>query len=679
MKYFLALLLVLTVGCKKDPYPNSGVITTIAPQTPAEVRPAISADIPDNVDFKEGSETSITLRAVVPSPGKPVITIEKLPVGANFDGEKFTLTWTPDYFAGNVSNDPTQKVRIYPVVVWIRSSEDEVQAVRKTLNLVVYDVPRAINVPSSASFNVTENEPASYTFSIDNPDYASGPFDVSLSDFPANSNLVKISSTDYRIDFTPDYQHVNVNRDRSCSGSGPCREYNSRILVLNPAGHKFEKKVTIKVIDKRVAPKAVAVDHIEQGLDVSFQVGGYDLNSEVTPTIEMTSITPTSGRFVIDMSQDTATYSSVARITWTDLPPALNGSTQIFNFKVCALDTNARSRNCVNKTVQIDIRVRERLAPVINRATWTIGDMKYLNFKQAVDYKVNIYDAQDRSAKTTVEIFPESIRSNVTWNRDVLSVRFDKTGIFQFNVTATSQYGVRSIEGFVVEVFPENRGTVLLLSDSSRDKEVQFYRKHFKGLEVVNPFLQELGTRLLSGRDTVVVGTSVLADPESKPMVQQAVNSIKNVVIASPMIKNLPDALYKQITDEFKIAVVARYLDIPGAPALKDMSFVTRYDFEVPKAPVYLTQSSSVESISPMIFSTGVDTNNCDDVLEIADALKLNRFKVGVICDRPGSGRLALLGTEWADLKSSEADDDKIPSKWLKTMMTGGLSFNEEF
>jgi hypothetical protein len=668
MKYFLALLLVLTVGCKKDPYPNTGIITTYAPQTPEEVRPAISADIPDNVDFKEGASTAITLRAVVPAPGKPVISIEKLPEGAIFDPLTLTLTWTPDFFAGNVLNDPSIKVNIYPVIVWIRSSEDEVQAVRKTMNLVVYDVPRPITVPSAATFNVTETEPASYTFSIENSDYAKGPFDVSLTDFPVNSNLVKINDTDYRIDFNPDYQHVNVSRH------GSNRIYNSRILVLNPAGHKLEKKITIKVIDKRIAPKAVAVDQVEQGLDVSFQVGGYDLNSEVPPTITLTSAKPTVGKFVLDMSQDPLTYSSVARINWTDLPPSLNGSSQIFTFSICALDSSARPRNCVNKTVQIDIRVRERLAPVIARSSWTIGDMKYLNFKQAADYRVDVYDAQDRNAKTTVEIFPESIRSSVVWRNNLLSVKFDKAGIYQFNVTATSQYGVRAIEGFVVEVFPENRGTVLLLSDSSRDKEVQFFRKNFKYLEVVNPFLQVLGTRLLAGRDTLIVGTSVLVDPESQEPVQLAADAIKNIVIASPMIKNLPTKLYKQITDDFKVAVVARYLDIPGAPALKDMSFVTRVDFDVPKGAVNLAQNATTESASPMIFSTGVDTNNCDDVLEVADALKLNRYKIGVICDRPGSGRLALLGTEWADLKATEADDGNMPTLWLRTMLNAGLT-----
>jgi hypothetical protein len=226
----------------------------------------------------------------------------------------------------------------------------------------------------------------------------------------------------------------------------------------------------------------------------------------------------------------------------------------------------------------------------------------------------------------------------------------------------------------VVEVFPETRGTVLLLSDSSRDKEVQFYRKHFKSVEVVNPFLQELGTRLLSGRDTLVVGTSVLVDTESRAAVQLAANSIRNIVIASPLIKNLPTGLYKQITDDFKVTVVARYLDIPGAPNLKDMSFVTRVDFDVPKAAIYLGQNASTESASPMIFSTGVDTNNCDDVLEVADALKLNRYKIGIICDRPGSGRLALLGTEWADLKATDADDANMPTEWLKTMLKAGLT-----
>lgn len=671
--------MVFTVGCNKNPYPEEGLFTTTPPATPDVVRPAISADIPDNVDFKEGKETAVTLRAVVPGPGKPVVTIEKLPEGAVFNAENLTLTWTPDFSAGNVANDPMAKVNIYPVVVWVRSSEDEVQAVRKSMNLVVYDRPRAINVISEETFEVTESQSGSLEFTVENEDYAKGPFDISLGDFPPNVVLVKLTDKKYRIDLAPDYQHVNVRQHTSCyNWKGACREYQSRIVASNPAGHKVEKKVKIKVIDKRIAPKAVAVEELEQGLDVNFQVGGYDLNSEVSPSIELLSRTPEVGKFKIDNVQDDASYSTVARVSWTDLPPSMNGTQTTFGFKVCALNESGNRNNCSTKTVKVTVKIQERLGPLINRSSWTIGEMKYLNFRQSADYKVDVIDAHDRRLRPVVEIFPESMRQFVSWRNGLLSVNFSKAGIFQFNLVATSQYGVKSIEGFVVEVFPETRGQVLLLSDSSRDKEVQFYRKHFQNLEVVNPFLQDLGVRLLSGRKTLVVGTSVLADPESKTKVKEASDAIRNIVVASSLVQNLPDSLYKQITDDFRITVVGRYLDIPRLPALSEMSFVTRQDFAVPKAPLTLGQSATVESLSPVIFSTGVDTNNCDDVLEIADALRLNRLKVGIICDRPRGGRLALLGTEWADLKVNDVNDTNIASDWLSRMLTAGLVNSSE-
>ncbi len=245
-------------------------------------------------------------------------------------------------------------------------------------------------------------------------------------------------------------------------------------------------------------------------------------------------------------------------------------------------------------------------------------------------------------------------------------------------MTATSAYGVKSIESFVIEVFPEIRGKVLMLSDSSRDKEVQFYRKQFKSLEIVNPFLQDLGVRALAGRATLVVGTSVLVDPLSQQKVQEAVDSIKDVIIATPMIKNLPPLLYKQLTDDFKISVVGRYLDLPRLPSLNTMSLVVRYDYPVASVPLILAQTATSESFNPMVFSTGVDSKNCRAVLELADAIRDIRAQVGTICNRPTGGRLALLGTEWADLQVRHLNDANIPMKWLETMMVGNLLTEDE-
>lgn len=678
MKFILGFLLVLLVGCNKNPYPDKGIISVTQPAEPEDVRPAISVDIPDNVELKEGSEGQVTIRAVVPKPGVPVITFEKLPEGAVWDPATMTLSWKPGFEMGNAPNDPQVKVMVYPVVVWVRSSQDEVQAVRKSMNLIVHDTPRPITINSANDFEAIEGDTARFNFSIVNQDYPRGPFDVSLGDFPVNSEIEKINNTDYRVRLTPDHQHVNVLRDTSCwSSRGACREYKTRLVVINPAGHKFEKKVTIKIIDKRIAPKVVAPDNLEQGLDVNFQVGAYDLNSEVTPNIEMTSRAPTIGQFSIDHVRDTNGNSTVARISWLDLPPSMNGTTQTFSFRSCVNDGSRRMQNCVSRDVRVRIRVRERLAPIIDRRSWTVGEMKYLNFNESQQFKIDVVDAQERNLAPVVEIFPESVRKHVSWANNTLRVRFNETGIFQFNLTATSQYGVKSIESFVVEVFPESRGQVLMLSDSSRDNEVKFYRRQFKNIDIVNPFLQDLGKRLLAGRRTLIVGTSVLADVESKAKVQEAADVIPNLVVASPLLQNLPDALYRQIIEDYRISVVGRYEDIPRLPALKDMDFVTRLDFEAPKSPVRLAGKATSESSNPLIFSTGVDTNNCDDVLEIADRQRLTRLKLGIICDRPKSGRLVLLGTEWADLKASE-EDAAIPSKWLNTMLTAGLNLDEE-
>ena len=48
-------------------------------------------------------------------------------------------------------------------------------------------------------------------------------------------------------------------------------------------------------------------------------------------------------------------------------------------------------------------------------------------------------------------------------------------------------------------------------------------------------------------------------------------------------------------------------------------------------------------------------------------------FKIGIICDRKfNRGRIAILGTEFSDLKTG-TNDTKVPAKWLKTMLSTSL------
>jgi len=109
---------------------------------------------------------------------------------------------------------------------------------------------------------------------------------LKLHGLPANTNLTKIDENTYKLEFTPDYYHVNRKTD------GESKIYHGKFIVSNPANHTVSKDVDITVHDKRLASKLVTPPNLTQGLDVSFQVVGYDLNKEMSPIVSMTSSRP---------------------------------------------------------------------------------------------------------------------------------------------------------------------------------------------------------------------------------------------------------------------------------------------------------------------------------------------------------------------------------------------------
>ena len=156
-----------------------------------------------------------------------------------------------------------------------------------------------------------------------------------------------------------------------------------------------------------------------------------------------------------------------------------------------------------------------------------------------------------------------------------------------------------------------------------------------------------MATRNISGRETLIIGTSILKDNTIHAKMLEGIRQIKNIIIASPLVEDLPELLLKEIREYFGVSIRGRYTSLV-LPALEKMEFVTRWDFTTPSQKIRLRGKASNESFNPVLFSTGVDTRNCVPVMEIADAPRNFREEIGIICDRKNGGRLTLLGTEWA-------------------------------
>ena len=108
---------------------------------------------------------------------------------------------------------------------------------------------------------------------------------------------------------------------------------------------------------------------------------------------------------------------------------------------------------------------------------------------------------------------------------------------------------------------------------------------------------------------------------------------------------------------------------MPTEAELGQLSFVSRPDFHRPLGKVGLAGSASRESADPVFFHDGVLADRCDDVLELEDNVSEPKksYSVGIICRMSNGGRLALLGTEFADIAGSGGDID-IAKKWFRDM-----------
>ena len=669
MKYLIKFLILSSlfgvVACKQNPYPTTGEIRQTERQEQKPVEPPLAMSVEDVIEYKEGRYREYKIRVSVKDGGTPIVTVENLPKGVEFDPAESLLKWRPDFFDGNDPADPTIKSRIYPITIWLRDGNDSVRALKKVVNLVVYDVPQIIEVKTANTTTVEEGKKFTNTFTIDNVDFPKGPFKVVTSGMPANTQIVKVDEKTYRVEFTPDYYHVNRKLD------GGAKTYQGKIIVTNPANHTVSQDLNITVNDKRLESKIVAPDTLTQGLDVSFQVVGYDLNKEMPPQVTMLSGRPAFGKFSFSEVKNEESSSTVLNVTWADIPPAYNGQEFNLSFRSCVQGNSSSINNCKEGATKVKILVRDRKSPVITRADWATGEVVYLNHGETVNKKIIIRDGEDTSLKTKVEIFPEEMRKYVSWSADTLRMNFTVPGIFQFNIKSTSDYNASSAESFLVEVFPKERNKTIFLADSTRDPESVFYKTSFKNVDIMNPLIQDVNIRNVSGRDTLVIGTSILLDKEANATIMKAIDNIKNVVIATPLIENLPEKFLNQLRTKYDLVTIGRYSELPNLPDLSKMMIAKTKQFRTPNGPVYLKRNSSAESKDPMLFNGGLyDPDKiCKGILGLSiDGT--NPYVLGVVCNRENGGRITLLGTEWSDLLVG-AGDETIPFDWFNTMLNG--------
>jgi hypothetical protein len=480
----------------------------------------------------------------------------------------------------------------------------------------------------------------------------------------------------FYVKFKPNHFHVNLMEDTCGTWNNKlygCKEYKPTLTVYNPAGHQSTHNFTLRVRDKRLKNKIVVPEILNQGLDLSLQVAAYDFNKEIPPKITIRQ-KPKFGIFTIDPVDNPENHSSVLNIEWRDIPVGMDGKSHTLQFDSCVRAADREWTNCDYGSVTIYFEVRDRLPPKITRTEWANGEIAFLEWGKTHYREIKVVDMEDSRLKPQITITPKEMRKYVSYRNGELVMKFNKSGIFEFEMNAKSQYNVSSAESFIVEVFQKNRSKNLFFTDSTRDPEVKFYRSIFPNIDIMNPAIQDINIRNISGRENLIIGTSTLYDLSVHPRMVAAIDKIKNVIVASPLLENLPENLMTEINQDYGVSILGRYSDISHMPPLKDVIFVHRGDFKAPKKDVQLKMNASTESDDPLLLQAGVDTTFCRPVLEVASKDKKRRADIGVICNRKNGGRLALMGTEFADLKVSNRDD-KIPYQWLMNMLENELIY----
>ncbi len=664
-------LLGLTVGCDQDPYPTDQEIRVVQRQDPVEPLPPVAIEPIEDIKFREGLQSSFKIRVAVEEPGEPIVWVEGLPEGATFDEVNHTITWMPDYFAANDPNNATVDSRTYPVTIYLNSTVLDTAGTSRTVKLIVDDTPRPITLDTrSVTPSVNENETFEKIVRFKNDDFPDGPFKLTTKDLPSGLKVEEVDGTTFRLKFTPDYFHVN----RRQAGRSYVR-YEGKLVATNPRNNTKSFDYRIQVDDVRQGVKLVAPEEIEQGLDAGFQVAAYDLNREIAPNMTLSVNRPNFGDFKTQIKKNPATFSSVLSILWKDIPPRYNNTVQEISYEACVLDNRGRESACETQKTKIKIFLKDRKPPVIDRKKWPVGELVYLGFNKTLEREIPITDAEDSKLEPKVEIFPEEMREYVSyqkggWNGNKLVMKFNKAGTFQFNVKATSDYNVSSTESFIVEVFPENRNKTLIFADSTRDKEVTFYKERFKQkMDLMNPAIQTVDKRNLSGRDTIILTTSTLLDPSNKKEIFAAVEEVDHVVIASALYQKLPEEFLTRLEEDYDLRAIGRYSELPNLPPLSEMRFQTTGQFQTPKGAVKLKGTTTSESADPIIFNGGLDEPDkiCKGVLGLTDTGN-NPLRIGVNCKRKNGGKLSILGTEWADLDAG-ADDEGIAESWFNTLL----------
>jgi hypothetical protein len=650
--------------------PSQGII---AEKKPVErpVEKPWGLDVPEELDLREGVLTEFTIQAHVPAPAVPVLAVADLPVGAEFDAKTGVLKWQPDFSAGNDPTDPLRGMRSYVVKVLLSSSLEPQSAIERTMELKVRDVIRPVEIRWQApKLEMTEGTAFDTVVEIASLDEPQGPFQFLIAGVPAGVTIAPVltNPTQFKVHFEPGFDLVG--RGGSVSNGVISKTWQGEAIVIGPSGRKTVSAVDWRVIDRRMDPLVSAPDSLQQGDDVRIQVLSQDPNLETTP--EVTVARPAFGTLDIENKSDGVTTQTAIR--WHGIPESELGKTVTLQVSACVFGSSSWVKNrCARKSIAVTLAEKQVLEPEIDRSSWELGRVQYLREGTSLRIPLSIRNPNGGGSTFSVSIEPASIRSEVRYEAGALILSPRASGFKQFNLKVRLPQGGKRTESFGFEALPRSWSRVLVLGDSLRDAEVLGSVRVFKGAQVVNPLLQELNERMLALREVVVLGTSLLADPDALAAAKPAIEGVATVVVQSPSLGTLGSSFWKRFEAEGmkwqgRIGSVLG-ASFPGLAALP-VRVSQGSGLSLPRGEVRLGGGLTPESANPSLLEqTG---GRCQKLLALAYApvpsLPAYELPIIVRC-QIASQRWILSGVEWGDFVMASPEDQSLAQTWAEEVL----------
>ncbi|MEK6705626.1 MAG: hypothetical protein AABZ06_07545 [Bdellovibrionota bacterium] len=369
----------LFIGCNQNPFPTVGMKLEKKPPEPRVVVPPYSIDVPEIMEFTEGTIAEYKIVTNVPQGTKPMLSIFGLPDGAVFSETDTKLSWTPPYDAANDAKNPSIIMRHYPIRLVLQADADHLTLIERSAFFIVKDVPQPIeiNIQDNNNNEVDEGDEFIKDIYVSSRDFPDGPFQLLASDLPIGA-IIEIEADEddkkhFVIRYTPDFYTVNLGDDNNLN-RWYTKTFDVTITATAPRALQKDTKIEINVNDKRQYARISAPSSLSQGLDVSFVIMAEDPNGEVRPRISLEQ-DPSFGKIELtDLTyqDDIATKRqtpegdnlfTVAHVRWTDIPADQIGKYYDLKFEICVKSSRYSMYHCNNHTVRVNFEINRTNRP----------------------------------------------------------------------------------------------------------------------------------------------------------------------------------------------------------------------------------------------------------------------------------------------------------------------------